>query len=632
MCNIVFFRFLSIVIFLIATHNGALAYADNAQNFAARDLAVLVDPLGTQSIETVSDPARARDFTPAPHGFSAGYTRKVHWLRFTLAAPPPGADGTRRLLVELYPPFLDHLQVFIPRANGQGFDRFLYGDTEPFSAREIHHRAFVQKVDFADDKPMLVYVRLQTTSSSVLAIKVLTPAQFVDDVATEYALLGLFFGVLIAGLLLNLRYAFRGDPLQRAFLIHLAVTLYMLFGNYGLFAQYLFQNSPFWADHCLSIGAMLVVTSNTYFYGKALHIEQAAPWIRGIYRGVFWLGILFLPSPFLGFFTETQRVLIAGAFLVLLIGMWRSFQLYSRKAWGSLLIMLALLCSLLGASATTLTLLGILPGQFWLINSYTISTLGTLAALQAYFMLHARLGEAKLIAAQLEAVRVASVLETERTSKEAQSRFLAMLTHELRAPLSALRLCLGGLPKEGNLRHYAETSIVQIDTVIERCDLACRFDDGRLEVEHLPCCLHELVGDLFVQRKDCERILLDVAQEPPIMLRTDPTLLKTILDNLAGNALKYSPDGAQVRLSASLQLRQARQGVCIWVENPVSGPSMRPDPEQVFTKYYRAPQAQRSTGSGLGLYIARGLSMMLGGDTRYIPDQPNVVFEVWIPV
>lgn len=610
---------------------GASVYAHPRECADVCGLSVLADPRGTLTIDEISQPARTRDFIPAPHGFSAGYTRTVHWLRFELAAPAPAQDGSRRLLVEFYPPYLDDLQIFIPRADGSGFDRFLHGDRRPFSTRVIPYRSFVQPVDFKNDSPIEVYVRLQTTSSSMIAIDARTPAQFMAKATTEYAWLGLFFGVLVVALLVNLRYAFNGDPLQRAFLIHLATALYMLLSIHGLFAEYVFRNSAFWADRSVSIGAMLVVSSNTYFYGKALQIDQASRWLHRLYRVVFWLGILSVPAVFLDAYPETQRVLIGGAALVLLTGLWRSVQLFERKAWGSAFIMVALLCSLLGASATTLTLLGLLPGQFWLINSYTISTLGTLLALQAYFMLQGQLNKARLIEAQMDAVRASSVLEAERAAKEAQSRFLAMLTHELRAPLSALRLCLAGLPKAGNLRNYAETAVVQIDTVIERCDLASRFDDGRLEVVKTRCGLDELVSDMLVQRQHGERIALDTDYDPSIVMQSDPALLRTILDNLTGNALKYSPPDTSVRLTANRQTRNTQSGVRIRVENQVAGPSMRPDPERVFSKYYRAPHAQRSTGSGLGLYIARGMSAMLGGDIRYISDQPTVIFEVWIP-
>lgn len=624
-------RLLWVLMLLVVACGGARAQADEGQGVRVGDLAVLADPQGAESIGTVSQAGRAHDFVSAPHGFSAGYTRTAHWLRFTLFAPAPGPDGIRRLYVAFRPPFLDDLQVYTPRPDGAGFDLHAHGDLKAFSGRPIRHLVFVQRVDFPDDRPMQVYARLQTTSSSVVAIDALTPSEFLDHTTTEYALLGLFFGLLTAGLLANLKYAFGGDPLQRAFLAHLAISLWMLLAIHGFLAAYVFPDAPLWADRCTSIGSTLVVASNTFLYGRVLDMRHAALWMRALYRTVFWLGIVFLPSSFLGFYPETQRLLILGATLVVLAGMWRGIQLYRRGIWGSRHILLALACSLLGASAMTLTLLGVLPGQFWLINSYTVSTVGTLAVLQAYFRQRARLADARLLEARMEASRAVGVLEVERASKEAQSRFLAMLTHELKAPLSALRLCLWQIAAPGKLRTHAEDSIEQIDQIIERCNLASRFDDGRLEVARSPCSLHEFIADLVTRQAERERIVLDMPADPPLVLRTDTVLLRAIVENLLGNALKYSPAQAPVRVSALPHSREGRQGVRIRVENPVAGPSMRPDPRYVFTKYYRAPEALRSTGSGLGLYIVRGLSTMLGGDARYSADQPNVVFEVWIP-
>lgn len=631
MAHFPFVRLACILLLLLGLQCAASASAQDRQASRVRELAVLTDAYGTDTIETVSQAARAQDFTPAPRGFSAGYTRQVHWLRFTLDAPPPARDGSRRLLVEFYPPYLDRLDVYLPRPDAQGFDHSLLGDLIPFSARAIHHRAFVQSVDFSDARPMQVYARLQTTSSSVVVIDALTPDQFIEDTAGEYALLGVFFGLLAAGLLANLRNVRRADPLQRAFLVHLATTLYMLFAINGLLAEYVFPDSAFWADRGTSIGASLVMASATYFYGKVLDMARAAFWMRGIYRTVMWMGVLFLPASFIDLYPEAQRLVIFGALLVVLTGMWRSMQLYRQQSWESLLIVLALLCSLLGASAATLTLLGVLPGQFWLINSYTISTLGTLAALQAYFMLHAHQAEKRLLDARMEAGRTAAIAETERASREVQRRFLAMLTHELKTPLAALRLCLGQLTQGGRLRDHAENAIEQIDAVIERCDLASRFDDGRLELTRIACSVHELVAELVTQRSGSERIRLALPQTAPLVLQTDPALLKTILDNLISNALKYSPGSSEITVSVAGHTHAGRPGIAMRLENPVAGEAMRPLPEQVFTKYYRAHYAQHSSGSGLGLYLVRGLSSMLGGTARYVSDQPNVVFEVWIP-
>lgn len=104
------------------------------------ELAVLADPLGTETIESVSRPERAGEFLPAPRGLSAGYTRTVHWLRFRLEAPSTG-----HLLLEIQPPYLDDLRLYLPNGRGDFLLRQT-GDTHPFASREIPARGFVFRV------------------------------------------------------------------------------------------------------------------------------------------------------------------------------------------------------------------------------------------------------------------------------------------------------------------------------------------------------------------------------------------------------------------------------------------------------------------------------------------------------
>jgi signal transduction histidine kinase len=61
------------------------------------------------------------------------------------------------------------------------------------------------------------------------------------------------------------------------------------------------------------------------------------------------------------------------------------------------------------------------------------------------------------------------------------------------------------------------------------------------------------------------------------------------------------------------------------------GPSGWPDVDKIFAKYYRSGGAQRRSGTGLGLYLSRSMAERLGGTLRYIPDQQNIRFELWLP-
>jgi signal transduction histidine kinase len=69
------------------------------------------------------------------------------------------------------------------------------------------------------------------------------------------------------------------------------------------------------------------------------------------------------------------------------------------------------------------------------------------------------------------------------------------------------------------------------------------------------------------------------------------------------------------------------EGLHLRVCNAV-GPGGVPDAQQVFQKYYRAPQAHEMTGSGLGLHIAHAMARLLGGELRYLAADGQVCFEL----
>jgi two-component system sensor histidine kinase VicK len=100
------------------------------------------------------------------------------------------------------------------------------------------------------------------------------------------------------------------------------------------------------------------------------------------------------------------------------------------------------------------------------------------------------------------------------------------------------------------------------------------------------------------------RFVADVDVEG-VVVQADPDKLRQVLDQLVSNAVKYSPDGGTVtvsarRVDASVELAVADEGVGI----PQS------ERERIFSKFYKAGGAQ---GTGLGLFIAQGLVREMGG-------------------
>ncbi len=591
------------------------------------DLAVLADPGGNETIATISQAGRTTAFQPVPHGFSAGYTRTVHWLRFTLHAPPPNAKGERQVLLEIHPPYLDDLQLFIAQPDAPAsFDIRRSGDLLPFTQREVHYRAFVHRIAFSDARPRVVYVRLQTTSSSALVLKDWEPQRFVDAAMHEYALLGAFFGVLIVGLMVNFWYGLKyGEPLYRRFLLYLGSTLLFLLSTNGLIAELLLPAMPLWVHHWTSVSLILSMVSGAHFYRLALDIDAASPWMRWVYRAMFWLALIALPAPFLDLYPEAIRILLPVLLVMLASGSWRSMQLWKGQTTGGKLLLAAHLFSLFGSLSGSLTLMGFLPGSLWLIYGFQIGTIGALLALQ--IMLTKRMRSIEAGHAQARAA-----IAHERAQHEHQRRFLAMLTHELKTPLSVIRMRLGAAQPSARMQTHAQTAVADIDAIVERVALSSRIEDNDLPQVWCHCRLDEILAEILDRQTKPERVMLSLAKEVVTPgLYTDPLLLRTVVGNLIDNALKYSPVDSIVRITVVAHCHASMPGWRIRVENPV-GSAGRPDPARVFEKYYRATGAHDHSGSGLGLYIVQSLTTLLHGQLRYLTNLREICFELWIPI
>ena len=116
--------------------------------------------------------------------------------------------------------------------------------------------------------------------------------------------------------------------------------------------------------------------------------------------------------------------------------------------------------------------------------------------------------------------------------------------------------------------------------------------------------------------------------EPLPPVRGDSERLRQIVDNLVDNAVKYSPGGAQVNVSAS-----AHDGV-VRVDVHDDGPGIAPEQQGViFEKFGRASgDGQTKPGSGLGLFIARSIAEAHGGtvEVRSAPTE-GTTFTLVLP-
>jgi len=212
-----------------------------------------------------------------------------------------------------------------------------------------------------------------------------------------------------------------------------------------------------------------------------------------------------------------------------------------------------------------------------------------------------------------------------REANEAKSRFLANVSHELRAPVTAIiglaRLLLDprSEPLGGEQTHQLE--LVQgsaadlLARVNDLLDLA-KAESGRIEPAWGPVDLAALFGQLRGTLRPLAKpdVELEVAEPPAVELVGDETLLTQILRNLLANALKFTDRGS-VGMSGwvdgeRLLIAVADTGIGI----PYAEQS------RVFEEFHQVRGARQAGGTGLGLPYARRLAILLGGSLSLVSE------------
>jgi len=222
-----------------------------------------------------------------------------------------------------------------------------------------------------------------------------------------------------------------------------------------------------------------------------------------------------------------------------------------------------------------------------------------------------------------EADRLRDVARRAAELEEVKSEFLRLASHELRGPVTVLRGYLA-MMHAGELAgadlsptyQILLSKVDEINLLIEQMLETARLEDRRLVLKVESLDLREVTrsaaAGVSMRVTGSHRLELDLPDEP-IVVTCDPTRVLTILANLLDNAIKYSPHGGVVRISSRIDAESRCAEISVSDEGiGIDAQEMR----TIFTRFGRVVNADNShiPGTGLGLYVARQLARMHGGD------------------
>lgn len=199
-----------------------------------------------------------------------------------------------------------------------------------------------------------------------------------------------------------------------------------------------------------------------------------------------------------------------------------------------------------------------------------------------------------------------------------QQRLVADVSHELRTPLTAIRGHLDLIRRYG----VDEESLAAMHIEVERMTrmvndllLLAKADYGGLSLNLEPLELEDVLTRVYSEVKTMAAgrpLTVSIGQFEPVRVRGDADRLHQLLLNLAGNALKFTPDGGSI----TFELRRDTHHAVVTVRDTGIGISEN-DQKHIFDRFYQVEQSrareQGNEGTGLGLSIAKWVTEVHGG-------------------
>ncbi len=244
----------------------------------------------------------------------------------------------------------------------------------------------------------------------------------------------------------------------------------------------------------------------------------------------------------------------------------------------------------------------------------------------------------RLHVAQLARLRAATQLEQERNTAAMYRDFAAIVSHQMRTPLSLIDSAMQRLSRKGDqisaqdvaARHaVVSDAIGRLTRLVDTVLLLAKLDNDQLQAHFAPLDLCAVAQSLLREARALHparplHLSCDAAARTA---QGDPHLVRHILDNLLSNALKYSPPDSAVDLHVFARGKQIGCAVTDRGEGIAED-----DMPYLFDRYFRGQGRDRGQGTGLGLAVAQELAQFQGGSlaVETSPDTGSV-FTLWLP-
>ena len=208
-----------------------------------------------------------------------------------------------------------------------------------------------------------------------------------------------------------------------------------------------------------------------------------------------------------------------------------------------------------------------------------------------------------------------------------KSEFVSVVSHQLRSPLSNLKWVIGLLLSgrvdkvSGKQLEYfkiLKENSNRMEELVSDLLIVSRIEQGKLSTRTEEVSLKDMVDDLirrldvFIKASNVEMVFFAEKNLPKLL--ADVSQIKLIIENLLDNAIRYSKEKGEVKIS----LKKENQYLRFEIKDSGVGIPLE-DQKYIFQKFFRSSNALRhkTEGSGLGLYIVKSIVDKMGGEINF---------------
>ncbi len=236
--------------------------------------------------------------------------------------------------------------------------------------------------------------------------------------------------------------------------------------------------------------------------------------------------------------------------------------------------------------------------------------------------------------------KMKNALQKEIELNELKTKFLSLVSHEFKTPLSGIltSVVLAGKYKleeqqEKREKHFStiKNKVHYLDNILNDFLSIERLETGKVNYKYTSFNLSKLVNEVVYNAN----VTLKSGQEieypqniENITLLQDEKILELVLSNLLGNAIKYSPENTLIKFNIKIEDKKIIFEV---IDKGMGIPEK--DQKHIFERYFRAENALLNQGTGIGLNIAKVHLENLGGSIRFTSkENEGTTFYVELPL